>query len=154
MHQLFLTQTIDLAKNNVNQQGGPFAALVVKDNQIIATGVNSVTANLDPTAHAEISAIRAACQIAGHFQLSEYTLYTSCEPCPMCLGAIYWANLKAVYFACNRLDAATAGFADEFIYTEIAKPCTERHIAMHYIALENALAPFDAWQLASEKTLY
>lgn len=154
MHADFLRQAVDLACENVANGGGPFGALVVKDRCIIASSGNRVTPNLDPTAHAEIMAIRLACQRLGDFQLTDCTLYTSCEPCPMCLGAIYWARLKVVYFACNRFDAAAAGFDDSFIYDEIPKLPAERSIAMHYIDLAAAVSPFQAWSRLESKIRY
>jgi guanine deaminase len=154
MHTKFLRYAIDLACQNVGDGGGPFGAVVVKDERIIATSGNRVTPNLDPTAHAEIMAIRLACQALGDFQLSDCTLYTSCEPCPMCLGAIYWARLKAVYYACNRLAAAKAGFDDSFIYDEFPKEPADRHIAMHYLALSEACTPFQAWSRHEHKIRY
>jgi len=154
MHDDFLRQAVDLACDNVASGGGPFGALVVKNQRIIASSGNRVTANLDPTAHAEIMAIRLACQRLGDFQLTGCTLYTSCEPCPMCLGAIYWARLQAVYFACNRFDAAAAGFDDSFIYDEIPKLPDERSIGMHYIDLVGSASPFQAWRQLERKIPY
>ncbi|MEL6593868.1 MAG: nucleoside deaminase, partial [Bacteroidota bacterium] len=116
----FMREAIRLACENVaSGQGGPFAAVVVKDGKIIATGVNRVTSDLDPTAHAEVNAIRAACKVLGSFQLDGCDIYTTCEPCPMCLGAIYWARAKQVYYANTQIDAAQIGFDDRFIYEEI-----------------------------------
>src|SRR6266481_8934202 len=112
-------KTIQLATENVKNGGGPFGAAVVKNGEIIATGTNHVTATLDPTAHAEVVAIRKACQVLGHFELTGCEIYCSCEPCPMCLGAIYWSRPAKVYFASTRKDAAEAGFDDDFIYHEI-----------------------------------
>ena len=154
MHADFLRRAVDLACDNVASGGGPFGALVVKDQCIIASSGNRVTPNLDPTAHAEVMAIRLACQRLGDFQLTDCTLYTSCEPCPMCLGAIYWARLQAVYFACNRLDAAAAGFDDSFIYDEIPKIPAERSIAMRHIALADSASPFQAWSRLEAKVRY
>lgn len=154
MHQRFLQQAVDLAADNVAQGGGPFGALIVKNGEIIAASGNRVTLNLDPTAHAEVMAIRLACQQLSDFQLIDCVLYTSCEPCPMCLGAIYWARLQAVYFACSREDAAVAGFDDSFIYDEIPLPPLQRRIAMRYIELPQAHAPFQAWQRLIDKTRY
>jgi len=154
MHSHFLQQAVDLARSNVADGGGPFAAIIVKDRQIIAASGNRVTPNIDPTAHAEIMAIRAACQQLGDFQLGECTLYTSCEPCPMCLGAIYWARLAEVYYACNRFDASRAGFDDSFIYDEIPKLPAERNIAMRYIELATATQPFQAWDKLANKVRY
>lgn len=154
MHAAFLQQAIDLACENIANGGGPFGALVVKDRVIIASSGNRVTPNLDPTAHAEIMAIRLACQHLGDFQLIDCTLYTSCEPCPMCLGAIYWARLKEVYFACNRFDAAAAGFDDSFIYDEIPKLPAQRTIAMQYLNLPEAGSPFQIWNRLESKIRY
>jgi len=154
VHADFLRQAVDLACANVANGGGPFGALVVKEHRIIAGSGNRVTPNLDPTAHAEIMAIRLACQRLGDFQLTDCILYTSCEPCPMCLGAIYWARLQAVYFARNRFDAAAAGFDDSFIYDEIPKLPAERNIAMYYIDLAGSASPFQAWNRLETKIRY
>lgn len=154
MHTDFLQQAIDLATQNIANGGGPFGAIVVKDQHIIASSGNRVTPNLDPTAHAEIMAIRLACQQLQDFQLTDCILYTSCEPCPMCLGAIYWARLKQVYYACNRFDAAAAGFDDSFIYDEIPKSPVQRNIPMIYLQSEDAGAPFLAWRLMEDKLRY
>jgi guanine deaminase len=154
MHREFLQQAIDLACENVANGGGPFGALVVKDQIVIASSGNRVTPNLDPTAHAEIMAIRLACQYLTDFQLTDCTLYTSCEPCPMCLGAIYWARLKEVYFACNRFDAAAGGFDDSFIYDEIPKQPAQRRITMQYLNLPEAGSPFQIWNQLAGKIRY
>ena len=154
MHQHFLQQTIALASDNVQHGGGPFAAIIVKNKQIIATGSNRVTTGQDPTAHAEIIAIRSACKDLADFQLTDCILYSSCEPCPMCLGAIYWARLAAVYYACNRVDAARAGFDDSFIYDEIVRPPAERHIPMQHIQLADAVQPFQDWDKLLQKIRY
>ncbi|MDC9728903.1 MAG: nucleoside deaminase [Methyloprofundus sp.] len=153
-HEDFLQQAITLAVENTKIGGGPFAAIICKDNKIIASSCNAVTLNLDPTAHAEVLVIRKACQALQDFQLNDCTLYSSCEPCPMCLGAIYWARLKAVYFACNRADAAIAGFDDSFIYDEVPKAPKDRKIAMQQVSLDSAHAPFNAWQAEENKLLY
>lgn len=155
MHSHFLQLAINLAITNVKtSNGGPYGAVIVKDGDVIAGSGNCVTSNLDPTAHAEIMAIRLACEKLQDFQLTGCTLYTSCEPCPMCLGAIYWARLERVFFACNRYDAAAAGFDDSFIYDEIALLPSERKIPMQAIVLENALLPFQLWTQQEIKTLY
>jgi guanine deaminase len=154
MHKAFLQQAVALAVENTKTGGGPFGAIICKNNKIIASTGNAVTLNLDPTAHAEILSIRHACQTLQDFQLQDCILYSSCEPCPMCLGAIYWAHLKAVYFACNRADAATAGFDDSFIYDEVPKAPENRHIIMQQLPLATALQPFEAWQAADNKQLY
>jgi len=154
-HERYLQQAIDLAVNNVTTgQGGPFGALIVKNNQIIAASSNQVTCLLDPTAHAEIMAIRLACQKLHDFQLTDCILYSSCEPCPMCLGAIYWTRLAKVYFACNRHDAAAVQFDDSFIYDEIALLPAQRRIPMQHINLKNASQPFVSWLEKANKRLY
>lgn len=154
-HEYYLQQAIELAVDSASTgQGGPFGALIVKDNQIIAATTNQVTCLLDPTAHAEIIAIRLACQKLHDFQLKDCILYTSCEPCPMCLGAIYWARLAKVYFACNRHDAAAAQFDDSFIYDEIALLPAQRRIPMRHINLANASQPFESWAAKADKLLY
>lgn len=150
-----MQQAIDVAIENVRTgQGGPYGSVIVKDNIPIACSGNRVTQTLDPTAHAEIMAIRQACRILNDFQLSDCILYTSCEPCPMCLGAIYWARLNKVYFACNRHDAAAANFDDSFIYDEIAVPPSKRSIAMLHLDHPNALLPFQIWGAKSDKVAY
>jgi guanine deaminase len=155
MHETFLQQAIQLAADNVDSgEGGPYGAVIVKDNQVIAASANKVTSNIDPTAHAEILAIRAACQYLNNYRLTGCTLYTSCEPCPMCLGAIYWARLDAVYYACNRFDAAAANFDDSFIYDEIKIIPQHRRIPMLHIDLPNACEPFTNWNLKADKIPY
>jgi len=154
MHEYFLQRAIQLAENNVLEGGGPYGAIIVKDRQIIATGENRVAAHKDPTAHAEIIAIRSACRHTDAFKLTGCILYSSCEPCPMCLGAIYWARLAAVYFACNRFDAAQAGFDDSFIYGEINRPTAERTIPMRQIELADAETPFRTWNDLESKIHY
>ncbi|WP_217426451.1 nucleoside deaminase [Candidatus Methylobacter favarea] len=155
MHERFLQQAIDLALENVKTgQGGPYGAIIVKDNQVIAASVNKVTSIMDPTAHAEIMAVRLACRKLNDFQLCNCILYTSCEPCPMCLGAIYWARLEKVYFACNRYDAAAAGFDDKLIYEEICVHPSDRSIPMVHLNLPSAPQPFEAWAEISNKTPY
>ncbi|MGR9114929.1 MAG: nucleoside deaminase [Gammaproteobacteria bacterium] len=155
MHARFLQQAIELATDNVNSgEGGPYGAVIVKDNRVIAASANKVTRLLDPTAHAEIMAIRQACQSLNDFQLLDCTLYTSCEPCPMCLGAIYWARLARVYYACSREDAATAGFDDSLIYDEISIAPSQRRIAMLHLELDDACRPFEAWNNKIDKVPY
>ena len=134
--------------------GGPFGAVVVKDGQIIARGFNQVTTTHDPTCHAEIDAIRKACQALGTFQLDGCDLYTSCEPCPMCLGAIYWARPSRVFFGSTKADAAAMGFDDHFIYDEIEKPLAERSIPMQPLLRTEALASFRAWEAHVSRTQY
>jgi tRNA(Arg) A34 adenosine deaminase TadA len=135
-----------MAVQNVTAgQGGPFAALVVRDGEIIGRGTNVVTTMNDPTAHAEVTAIRRACNTADHFELTDCTLYSTCEPCPMCLGAAYWARLDRVYYAATREDAADAGFDDNHIYEELARPPSDRRIPMEQGLRDEAQRPFDAW---------
>jgi guanine deaminase len=155
MHETFLQQAVQLAADNVDSgHGGPYGAVIVKDNRIIAASANKVASTIDPTAHAEVMAIRAACKHLNDFQLTGCTLYTSCEPCPMCLGAIYWARLDTVYYACNRYDAAAANFDDSFIYDEINLLPQHRRIAMHHINLPDARKPFDIWNQKMDKITY
>jgi len=153
--QRLMREAIGLAVRNVESgQGGPFAALVVKNHQVIATGTNQVTTSNDPTAHAEVCAIRKACASVGSFDLSGCELYTSCEPCPMCLGAIYWARLDRVYYAATRHDASAAGFDDGHIYRELALPPQDRAIEMAQLLRKEALAIFGAWEDSPESERY
>ncbi|MFD2247667.1 nucleoside deaminase [Pontibacter ruber] len=134
--------------------GGPFGAVVVRNGEIIARGYNNVLTSNDPTAHAEVDAIRKACQALGTFQLTDCELYTSCEPCPMCLGAIYWARPSKVYFGNNKADAAHIGFDDQFIYEEIEKPLSERQIPMVQMLREEAQEAFRAWVRKLDRMAY
>jgi guanine deaminase len=127
-------------------RGGPFGALVVQGDRVLAAACNEVTSRNDPTAHAEIQAIRAACEILGRFQLGDCDVYASCEPCPMCLGALYWARPHAVYFAAARTDAAAAGFDDAAIYDELTKPLDGRKLAIERLVFDGASRPFDVWR--------
>jgi tRNA(Arg) A34 adenosine deaminase TadA len=150
-----MSRAIELAIENVRSgRGGPFGAVVVKDGRIVAEGANSVTASNDPTAHAEVVAIRAACNALGTFQLDGCDLYTTCEPCPMCLGAIYWARPAHVYFASTAADAAAAGFDDAFIYEQLAIPMFERRIPFIEMMREESLACFRAWAGKSDRIDY
>lgn len=150
-----MARAIQLSMENVHSGlGGPFGAVVVKDGNIIAEGTNQVTSTQDPTAHAEILAIRAACAKLGVFELPGFEIYTSCEPCPMCLGAIYWARLSHVYFANAAADASRIGFDDSLIYHEIPLPLAERAIPMTQMMREQALAAFQAWQEKPNKIVY
>lgn len=145
-HNEYLRRAIEIAVANVEDgRGGPFGAVVLCEERIIATGANRVVPANDPTAHAEVVAIREACRILNRFQLDDCVIYTSCEPCPMCLGAIYWARLREVYFAASREDAAAAGFDDSLIYREIPLAPSERSIGMRHVACPDAGAPFRAW---------
>ena len=151
----FMQEAISLSLENVNlSEGGPFGALIVKEGKVIAKGKNQVTANNDPTAHAEMVAIRQACQKLKTFQLRECELYTSCEPCPMCLGAIYWARLDRVYYANTQEDAAQIGFDDRFIYEELKLPIRERQLPMIQIMKSEAREAFLAWVKTQNKIEY
>jgi guanine deaminase len=155
MSQEFMRRAIALAIENVrNGNGGPFAALVVKDGRVIAEGTNRVTSSNDPTAHAEIVAIREACRVLKDFQLTGCDLYTTCEPCPMCLGAIYWARPARIFYAGTAADAAAAGFDDAFIYDELTLPLAGRRIRTTQILRQESLAIFAAWQKQENKTRY
>jgi guanine deaminase len=154
-HQDFLQIAIQLAVDNVtSNRGGPFGAIVVKNGEIVGRGVNTVTTHSDPTAHAEIQAIRDTCRNLQHFQLEDCIIYTSCEPCPMCLGAIYWARPKKVYFAYSKEDAAKAGFDDQFIYDELALSHEERKIKMEKLAMLEKHSPFQTWINSTERVEY
>lgn len=150
----FMLKAIDLSKKSVENGGGPFGAVIVKDGKIIAEASNSVTKDNDPTAHAEINAIRLAAKKIGTFDLSGCEIYTSCEPCPMCLGAIYWARLDKIYFANTRLDAEKIGFSDQFIYNELQKPIDQRNIPTIQILRDKALEAFKMWQEKEDKIEY
>jgi len=151
----YLKQALDLAVHNVESgQGGPFAALIVRADSVIAEGTNQVTTQNDPTAHAEITAIRNACATLNDFELTDCTLYSTCEPCPMCLGAIYWARLDRVVYAATRRDAAEAGFDDEHIYKEIDRPPGARRIPMEHHAEAEAHRPFQAWLAYEDRVEY
>lgn len=155
MADRFMERAIALSIENVRKgAGGPFAALVVRDGSILAMGANQVTATLDPTAHAEVVAIRAACQAIRSFQLSDCELYTTCEPCPMCMGAIYWARLGKVYYANTREDAARIGFDDSFIYDQIALAPGDREVPMLQTMRGQALEAFREWEKSTLKVKY
>jgi tRNA(Arg) A34 adenosine deaminase TadA len=151
----FMRRAIALAQEGIERNdGGPFGAIVVKDGEIIAEGNNCVTSTNDPTAHAEVVAIRNACEKLGAFQLDGCTIYTSCEPCPMCLGAIYWARPERIFFACTREDAAEIGFDDDFIYTEIERPIEDRRIKTVNFLRDEGLTVFENWTFKTDKTEY
>lgn len=151
----FMRRAMALAQNGIDAlSGGPFGAVVVKGGEIVGEGCNRVTSTNDPTAHAEIVAIREACRNLNSFQLEGCEIYTSCEPCPMCLGAIYWARPARMFFACTREDAANAGFDDDFIYEEIALPPEARRIETVNFLREEGLALFDKWIKKPDKTEY
>lgn len=149
-----MRQAIELSIRNVAAGGGPFGAVIARDGEIVATGTNRVTPDLDPTAHAEVSAIRAAAARLGTFDLSGCEIYTSCEPCPMCLGAIYWARLDRVYYGNNQHDAAAIGFDDAFIYEELSVGPEERRLKMEALLPKEAIAAFDAWRDKTDKVPY
>jgi guanine deaminase len=150
----FMRRAISLALENVRSGGGPFGAVIVRDGRIVAESVNRVTANNDPTAHAEVAVIREACRALGDFQLAGCDLYTTCEPCPMCFGAIYWARLSRVFYGGSAGDAAAAGFDDSFIYEEIKHAPESRRIAMTQLLRDESLAIFSAWKQQDHKTQY
>lgn len=151
----FMKEAIKLSVDNVIQgKGGPFGAVVVKDGKIIARGANSVTSLNDPTAHAEVMAIREACKTLNTFQLNGCEIYTSCEPCPMCLGAIYWARPDKLFYANTKQDAATIEFDDNFIYEEIAKPIHERKLFTQQLMRNEALEAFNKWKESNIKLEY
>lgn len=151
----FMQEAIQLSHTGMtNNEGGPFGCIIVKGDEIVGRGNNRVSSTNDPTAHAEVTAIRDACKNLGSFQLDDCEIYTSCEPCPMCLGAIYWARPKVVYFANNRQDAADIGFDDSMIYDEMKVSIEERKIPIIAIGRKDALAVFEAWKNKTDKTVY
>ena len=149
-----MRRAIKLSADSVRNGGGPFGAVIARNGEIIAEGSNGVTIYNDPTAHAEVSTIRKACQKLNTFDLSGCEIYTSCEPCPMCFGAIYWAHLDTIYYANDRKDAARIGFDDDFIYREIALKPDERHKKMQLLLPDEARKAFEMWQQNDEKTEY
>lgn len=154
-HSKFINEAVELSRNGMNgNEGGPFGAIVVKDGKIVGKGNNQVTSSNDPTAHAEVVAIRDACKNLNSFQLDDCVLYTSCEPCPMCLGAIYWARPYKVFYANTREDAAAIGFDDNFIYEEIKVSMDDRKIPFEQIGREEALRVFEEWQNKMDKLEY
>ena len=153
--QLYLARAIDLSRHHMDKgAGGPFGAVIVRDGKVLAEGWNQVTSANDPTAHAEVTAIRRACQEIGDFSLEGATLYTSCEPCPMCLASAYWARVSRIVFANTRQDAADIGFDDSLIYDEIPKPVPERLIPMDHQPSLDAKSVFDAWANKTDKVEY
>lgn len=155
MNNPFMARAIQLSIDGVHSgRGGPFGAVIVKEGKIVAEGANQVTSTNDPTAHAEVVAIRRACYKLGAFELRDCELYTSCEPCPMCLGAIYWARILRIYFANTAEDAAKIGFDDSFIYSELKQPFSARRIPTIQMMREEALAGFRAWAAKSNKIVY
>lgn len=151
----FMQIAIDLARKGMNSNdGGPFGAIIVKDGKVVGRGNNRVTSTNDPTAHAEVVAIRDACKNLNSFQLDDCVIYTSCEPCPMCLGAIYWARPKRIVYGCSRQDAANIDFDDDFIYQEIPLPVADRSIPTEQQFQENAVKVFEEWAAKVDKTEY
>jgi len=152
--QYFLQQAIALATRSAQSDGGPFGAVVVRQGQIIGRGHNQVTQNCDPSAHAEIIAIRDACKNLGTHQLDDCVIYASCEPCPMCMSAIYWAHIPTLIYAASSIDAAEAGFDDQFIYDELKKPYAERRVHIQQLEREAAQRSFTAWKNNPKRTDY
>lgn len=150
----FMRKAIALSIENIQNGGGPFGAVIVKDGKVIATGVNRVTAHKDPTAHAEITAIRKASKKLGTFDLSGCEIYTSCEPCPMCLGAVYWAHLDKMYYGNTKTDAKNIGFDDLFIYDEIELRPEQRHVTTTQLLADEAIKAFEVWNNAENKVEY
>lgn len=154
-HKDYMKRAIELSREHMNENhGGPFGAVIVKDGKIISEGWNQVLVSNDPTAHAEVQAIRKASQNIQNFDLSGAEIYTSCEPCPMCLSAIYWARIKKIYYANTRQDAADIQFDDDFIYQEVPKAIEDRKIPMEQVLRTEALDVFKEWQKKSDKTSY
>lgn len=149
-----MRKAIELSIENISNGGGPFGAVIAKDGEIVATGVNRVTASCDPTAHAEVSAIREAAVKLGTFNLHGYEIYTSCEPCPMCLGAIYWARLDKVYYGNNKTDAKKIGFDDSFIYDELSLNPADRKLPLVVMLPEEAIKGFEEWEKKEDKVAY
>ncbi len=155
LDEYFMRYAISLAQNGIDDgKGGPFGCVIVKNGEIVGEGCNCVTSTNDPTAHAEIVAIRNACKNLNSFQLDDCTIYTSCEPCPMCLGAIYWARPAKIFFACNKADAANIGFDDQFIYEEIERPIDVRHIETVNFLRDEGLTVFTNWANKTDKAEY
>ena len=154
MKEEFMKRAVSLALESVKNGGGPFGAVIVKDGRVVAEGANRVTLNNDPTAHAEVCAIRNACMNLNTFQLDGCEIYSSCEPCPMCLGAIYWAHIDKLYYGCNQKDAAAVGFSDEFIYKEIELDPSQRKLKTQELLPEEAARVFEAWREKEDKVEY
>jgi len=150
----FMRRAIRLSLNNVKKGGGPFGAVIVKDGKIIAEGTNKVTIKIDPTAHAEVDVIRKAAKVLNDFDLSGCELYTSCEPCPMCLSAVYWSKISRIYFGNTKKDAAKIGFRDDFIYKEIDKPLNKRILKITQHLRDEALMSFEMWDMKADKIEY
>ena len=151
---LHLREAVRLAEDNVRTGGGPFGCVIVKNGRVIAHGVNRVTVTNDPTAHAEIVAIREACRTLGSYQLDGCEVYASCEPCPMCLGALYWARPERIVFAATREEAAAAGFDDDRIYRELVRPIDERTLPTQHVPVDGRHRPFEAWSRQQDRITY
>ena len=154
MNKKFMSRAIELSIESVSRGTGPFGAVIVKDNKIIAEGFNKVTTSNDPTSHAEIVAIRMACKVLNNFNLEGCDLYTTCEPCPMCLSAIYWARINKIYYANTRVDAQKIDFSDSMIYEELNKTIKDRKIPMHQMMREEAIKAFEMWDKKTDKVKY
>ena len=154
MKNKFMQRAIELSIESINSGGGPFGSVIVKDDKIISEGMNRVTVNNDPTAHGEITAIRQACKKLGTFDLNGYELYSNCEPCPMCLSAIYWSHIDKVYYANTRDDAHNIDFLDPIIYTELQKSDEEKKIKMTQIMRDEGLKAFEIWDKKTDKIKY
>lgn len=155
MNKIFMERAISLSREHMSLgHGGPFGAVIVKEGKIVAEGWNTVATSNDPTAHAEVEAIRKACQALNNFDLSNCEIYTSCEPCPMCLAAIYWARISKIYYANTRVDAAKINFDDEFLYQEITKPISDRKIPTVQINRDDAIKVFQEWTRKEDKIPY
>ena len=154
MNEQFMREAIALASSNIDNGGGPFGAVIVRDGKVVGRGVNRVTANNDPTAHAEVSAIRDACKALNTFDLSGCEIYTSCEPCPMCLGSIYWARIGRIYYGNTQADAAEIDFDDSFIYRQLEKPIGTRTIPETQCLHDESIVTFKKWAETDEKTKY
>ncbi len=150
----FMNMAAELAEKNIDEGGGPFGAVIVRDGEVVATGVNRVTANNDPTAHAEVTAIRNACSKEQTFNLSGCVIYTSCEPCPMCLSALYWAGVSRIYYGCTQEEAEAVNFSDKFIYQEFVKPKSERLIPCIKMDSSRTIKVFEKWAEKSDKVEY
>lgn len=150
----FMKMAARIAEENIDKGGGPFGAVIVKDGEVLATGANTVTLSNDPTAHAEVNAIRSACRSTGNFSLKGCTIYSSCEPCPMCLSALYWAGVSKIYFGNTQEDAAAINFSDEFIYQELAKPRLRRSLPCIHIANDDTIKAFEKWAQKDDKIVY
>jgi guanine deaminase len=154
-NEKFMQMAIDLSEYNVKQaQGGPFGAVIVKDGMVVARSANKVVTQNDPTAHAEVSVIRLACKELGTYDLEGCEIYTSCEPCPMCLGAIYWARISKIYYANTKKDAADIGFDDHFIYDELVQPMEKRKLPFVQLMRDEAFAVFKQWEISESRTDY